>query len=57
MENFNEVVKLNKRFLAEVEAYERRPSKAESKRMRASLNQIKKLVTSAKADLLVADKG
>ena len=44
-------------FLGEYEKYQTNPTKAGSKRMRNYLNKIKKLVTTAKRELLAADKG
>jgi hypothetical protein len=55
MENVNQAVELAQAFLAEKVAYDSKPTKASSKRMRAALNELKKVVTAAKADLIAAD--
>jgi len=43
-------------FLSQSEKYSKRPTKAESARMRKTLNEIKKLVTGAKRELIEKDK-
>lgn len=45
-----------RKLVAEADAYEARPTKACSKRMREHLNNIKKLATPAKQELIQADK-
>lgn len=45
-----------KNLIAESEAYEARPTKASSKRLRAHLTNLKRVVTPAKKELLQADK-
>jgi hypothetical protein len=57
MQNFNQIVSLADTLTAQAENYSTRPTKAESKRMRDTINDMKKLATSAKQDLLTADKG
>ena len=56
MKNLNEAVVAAKALIAEHEAYENKPTKACSKRMRAALNTVKKLATPAKQELITADK-
>ena len=56
MENFNKVVELANEFLDEVVADKAKPTKANSKRMRNKLQEIKSLVTEAKRDLMERDK-
>ena len=56
MKNLTEVKGLIETVSAQITAYEAKPTKAESKRIRNSLNSIKKLVTPAKTELLNADK-
>lgn len=55
MQKYNEVIELAKTLVAQAEAYENRPTKAESKRMRSTMNNIKQAVTEAKRDLMTAD--
>jgi topoisomerase IA-like protein len=55
MENVNKAVELAQAFLSEKAAYDAKPTKAASKRMRSALNEMKKTVTAAKADLIAAD--
>jgi len=56
MESYNKVVELAKSFLSEAEAYESKPTKASSKRLRTTMGDMKKLVTGARAELREADK-
>jgi len=56
MQNFNQIVSLANTLTAQAEKYSTRPTKAESKRMRDTINAVKKLATSAKQDLLTADQ-
>lgn len=56
MQNYNQVIELAKTLVEASESYERRATKAESARMRKYINEIKKLATSAKKDLMIADK-
>lgn len=55
MQNYNEAVELAQTLVAQAEAYTNRPTKAESKRMRATLSALKKVATEAKRDLMQAD--
>lgn len=57
MKNYTALITLAQTLTDQAAAYEQRPSKAEAARMRKSMNEIKKLVTPAKQDLLDADKG
>jgi len=57
MKNVKAVVNLAEVLLEEHSAYSTKPTKAASKRMRMAMNDIKKLTTPAKAELLEADKG
>lgn len=56
MKNFNKIKELVTQVSGQINNYERRATKAESARIRKSLNEIKKLVTPTKAELLNADK-
>lgn len=56
MENVNTAVALAEKLIAEKATYDARPTKAGSKRMRDYLNQIKKVATVAKQELITADK-
>lgn len=56
MKNYNEAIELAKQLLAQNEALEANPTKAERARIRKSLNELKKLVTPAKNELIEADK-
>lgn len=56
MQNYHSVVSSAKAFIAEAEAYEKRPTKAGSKRLRKQMQEIKSAVTPAKAELIAADK-
>lgn len=55
MQNYNEAVELAKTLVEQSEAYTNRPTKAESKRMRATISALKKVATEAKRDLMQAD--
>lgn len=57
MTNYQKAIELATTLKEQADAYENRPTKAESKRMRATLGELKKIVTPAKQDLLAADKG
>lgn len=57
MQNYNQVIELAKTLVEASEAYANKPTKAESARMRKYINEIKKLATPAKSDLMEADKG
>jgi hypothetical protein len=56
MENVNKAVELSQAFLSEKASYDAKPTKAASKRMRDALNELKKVVTAAKSELVEADK-
>lgn len=56
MENVNNAVALAAKLVEEKESYDKRPTKAGSKRMRDYLNQLKKVATVAKQELIEADK-
>ena len=56
MKTLEEIKGLITEVSSQIEKYEANPTKAESRRIRNSLNSIKKLVTPAKAELLEADK-
>lgn len=56
MQNYNEAVELAKTLVKQSESYTNRPTKAESKRMRATMSAFKKIATEAKRDLMEADK-
>lgn len=55
MTDYQAAIEAAKALLAEAEAYEKKPTKASSKRLRKNLQTIKGLVTPAKAELLAAD--
>ena len=57
MQNFDKLIELTNHLQDQSFAYSQRQTKAESKRMRATIMEMKKLATSAKNDLLEADKG
>ena len=57
MENFNTLIKLAEKLSNEADAYQEKATKASSKRMRDYINQIKKLATMAKQELIQQDKG
>ena len=57
MTNYQTILNLSKTLLEQSEQYAERATKAESARMRKTMNDIKKLVTPAKQDLINADKG
>lgn len=56
MENYNKVIELAKQIIKQNEALEVKPTKAERARLRKSLNELKKLVTPAKSELIDQDK-
>lgn len=56
MTNYTKVIELANLLLQQADSYSTRPTKAESKRLRSTMNDIKKLVTPAKQDLIEADK-
>jgi hypothetical protein len=56
MQSYNQLVELAKLLVTQDEAYQGRPTKAESKRIRATINEIQKLAVEAKRDLINADK-
>ena len=57
MQNFDQFISLTNKLQDQCAAYQQRQTKAESKRMRATIMEMKKLATGAKNDLLEADKG
>lgn len=57
MENFNIALVLAQKLLSQAQAYQAKPSKAESKRMRDTLNDLKKVATDAKKELIALDEG
>lgn len=54
---YNQLIALAKQLIDQSESYSIRKTKAESKRMRSTMNDMKKLITPAKEDLLTDDKG
>jgi hypothetical protein len=56
MTNFNQIVELARTLTVQAESYAARPTKAESARMRKTINELKKLATPTKAELVEADK-
>jgi len=56
MRNYNEVVVLARKLVDQADAYDNRPTKAESARIRKTMNEIKKRITLAKSELIEADK-
>jgi hypothetical protein len=57
MENFNIALVLAQKLLSQSQAYQDKPTKAESKRMRDTLNDLKKVATDAKKELIALDEG
>jgi len=57
MQNYNNIVELANTLIDQSTAYSIKPTKAESARMRKTINEMKKLATPAKQDLIEADKG
>lgn len=57
MKNFNIALVLAKKLLDQAQAYQDKPTKAESKRMRDTLNDLKKVATDAKKELISLDEG
>ncbi len=57
MKDFNKAKESATMFLEQVTAYEVKPTKAKSKRMRITLTELKQVATPAKNDLMAADKG
>lgn len=55
MENVNKAIELAQALLNEKAAYDAKPTKAGSKRMRDALNELKKVATDAKKELIAAD--
>jgi len=56
MNKLNQTKELLITVLGQIEKYENKPTKAESARIRKTLGEIKKNVTSVRAELLEADK-
>lgn len=57
MTNYESLLTLVNQLSDQAASYGLRETKAESARMRKTMNDIKKLITPAKQDLLNADKG
>lgn len=57
MDNFNTLIKLTEKLVTEASEYKEKATKASSKRMRDYINQIKKIATIAKQELIQQDKG
>lgn len=57
MTNYNNIIELANTLVNQSAAYSAKPTKAESARMRKTINEMKKLATPAKQDLIEADKG
>jgi hypothetical protein len=57
MENFNIALVLAQKLLSQAQAYQDKPTKAESKRMRDTLNDLKKVATDAKKEPIALDEG
>lgn len=55
MQTFNTLIEAATELLAQNEKYQAKPTKAESKRMRATINAIQKAAVDAKRDLIAAD--
>jgi hypothetical protein len=56
MDNFNVLLAAAKQLIAQNDAYVAKPTKAESKRMRATISDIQKAAVEAKRDLIKADE-
>lgn len=54
---FEQYTTLVSKFQSEAALYASKPTKASSKRLRDLINQMKKIATPAKAELLSRDKG
>lgn len=57
MTNYNNIIELANTLVNQSAAYSAKPTKAESARIRKTINEMKKLATPAKQDLIEADKG
>lgn len=57
MTSYNQLVELAKTLVEQSESYSNRPTKAESKRIRATISAMQKLSVPAKRDLITADQG
>lgn len=57
MTNYNQVIEAATQLVDQAANYAAKPTKAESKRMRASINTIQKAAVAAKKELVAADKG
>jgi hypothetical protein len=55
MTNYNTITELATTLLAQAAKYADKPTKAESKRLRATINDIQKVTVAAKRDLVAAD--
>lgn len=57
MNAYNRAVELAQAIVEGAAEYQAKPTKAQSKRLRALIGDMKKVATGAKADLIAADKG
>lgn len=57
MNSYNRAVELAQAIVDGAAEYQAKPTKAQSKRLRALIGDMKKVATDAKADLIAADKG
>jgi translation elongation factor EF-Tu-like GTPase len=55
MENINAIVQLAKQLVDQMDSYNEKPTKAESKRIRATINDMQKVAVEAKRDMIKAD--
>lgn len=55
MENINQIVQLAKQLVDQMDNYNEKPTKAESKRIRATINDMQKVAVEAKRDMIKAD--
>lgn len=55
MENVELALRLAQKLLDQAQAYHTKPTKAETKRMRDTLNDLKKIATDAKKELIALD--
>lgn len=52
MQNFNNFMSLTAELQANKEAFDQKPTKVRAKEMRRLINELKKLATAAKSDLM-----
>lgn len=57
MKNFEQAVQLAKVLVEQAATLEAKYTKSESKRIRLTLGELKKVITPARADLVEKDKG